>query len=126
MAISSNHSSKGGFDFEVLQGYPTENKKGSEFSYESKNLGIPGLGGSAKEIDPKTIDWSTVAAANLTYRFKQDPGAQNALGRIKFMFPNKFNVYLHDTPSKELFAKVRRDSSSGCIRVEKPVDLTGY
>ena len=84
------------------------------------------MGGSAKEIDPKTIDWSTVAGANLTYRFKQDPGAQNALGRIKFMFSNKFNVYLHHTLSKELFAKSRRDFSSGCIRIEKPVALAEY
>jgi murein L,D-transpeptidase YcbB/YkuD len=83
-------------------------------------------GGSTKEIDPKTIDWRMLTAANLKFRFKQDPGLQNALGRIKFMFPNKFNVYLHDTPSKELFAKVRRDFSSGCIRVEKPIDLAEY
>jgi len=55
-----------------------------------------------------------VKAANLRYRFKQDPGPLNALGRIKFMFPNQFGVYLHDTPSKELFAKARRDFSSGC------------
>jgi murein L,D-transpeptidase YcbB/YkuD len=50
----------------------------------------------------------------------------NALGQIKFVFPNKFDVYLHDTPAKELFKKAVRDFSSGCIRVERPLDLAEY
>jgi murein L,D-transpeptidase YcbB/YkuD len=83
-------------------------------------------GDNTREIDSRIIDWNTVTAANLKYRFKQDPGPQNALGRIKFMFPNKFDVYLHDTPAKELFVKARRDFSSGCIRIEKPVELAKY
>ena len=101
-------------------------KKESTFLRDLKIRVFDGLGGNSKEIDPNTIDWNVVTAADLSYRFKQDPGPQNALGRIKFMFPNRFNVYLHDTPSKELFGKARRDLSSGCIRVEKPVELVEY
>jgi len=60
-------------------------------------------------------------AGKLTVR--QKPGATNALGLIKFMFPNEYAVYLHSTPSTELFSRTRRDFSSGCIRVEKPAEL---
>jgi murein L,D-transpeptidase YcbB/YkuD len=101
-------------------------KKDINFLINQKIRVFEDWGANTKEIDPSTIDWSTVSAANLRYRFKQDPGPQNALGRIKFMFPNQFDVYLHDTPSRELFAKARRDFSSGCIRIEKPVDLAEY
>lgn len=85
-----------------------------------------GWGADTQEIDPTTIDWSQITARNFSYRLRQDPGPINALGRVKFMFPNSFNVYLHDTPSRELFAKTERAFSSGCIRVEKPVDLAEY
>jgi len=85
-----------------------------------------GLGTDTREIDAKTIDWSKVTAENFNYRFRQGPGPMNALGRVKFMFPNKFNVYLHDTPSRELFAKTERAFSSGCIRIEKPIELAEY
>jgi len=85
-----------------------------------------GWGPDTKEIDPGSIDWQSVTSADLNFRFRQDPGQQNALGRIKFMFPNQFDVYLHDTPSRELFAKARRDFSSGCIRIEKPLELAEY
>ncbi len=50
----------------------------------------------------------------------------NALGRVKFMFPNRFNVYLHDTPSRDLFGKTTRTFSSGCIRIEKPMEFAAY
>ena len=56
---------------------------------------------------------------------RQEPGPLNALGRIKFMFPNKHLVYLHDTPSKSLFGKAARAFSSGCIRIEHPYELAG-
>lgn len=85
-----------------------------------------GWGADTKEIDPTTIDWSQITARNFSYRLRQDPGPINALGRVKFMFPNPFNVYLHDTPSRELFAKTERAFSSGCIRIEKPIDLAEY
>ena len=60
------------------------------------------------------------------YRIRQVPGPQNALGRIKFMFPNDFNIYLHDTPEAHLFDRTRRAYSHGCIRVERPVDLADF
>ena len=101
-------------------------KKEPDFLRTQKIRVFAGWGANSKEIEPTAIDWDTVTAANLSYRFAQDPGPQNALGRIKFMFPNQFNVYLHDTPSKELFGKARRDFSSGCIRVEKPVELAEF
>jgi len=85
-----------------------------------------GWGAEAKEIDPKSIDWSKVNAKNFRYRLRQDPGPWNALGRVKFMFPNRFNVYIHDTPSRELFDKTVRMFSSGCIRIEKPIELAEY
>ncbi|HXC96607.1 MAG TPA: L,D-transpeptidase family protein [Edaphobacter sp.] len=60
------------------------------------------------------------------YSIRQKPGPNNALGLIKFMFPNSHSVYLHSTPSTELFARSRRDFSSGCIRVEKPAELAAF
>ena len=85
-----------------------------------------GWGAEAKELDSKSIDWSKVTSKNFPYRLRQDPGAKNALGQVKFMFPNKFNVYLHDTPARELFQKAARGFSSGCIRIEKPIELSEY
>ena len=77
----------------------------------------------AEEIDPQAVDWSRVHPDNFHYKFRREPGPHNDLGRVKFMFPNKFAVYLHDTPSRRLFQKTRRGFSSGCIRVEKPIEL---
>ena len=57
---------------------------------------------------------------------RQRPGPENALGLVKLMFPNEYNVYLHSTPSPELFLRPRRDFSHGCIRVEKPIELTTW
>jgi murein L,D-transpeptidase YcbB/YkuD len=85
-----------------------------------------GWSADAQEVSPTAVDWSKVSANNPGYRFRQDPGPANSLGRVKFMFPNKFNVYLHDTPSIELFEKTERAFSSGCIRVEKPFELAEY
>jgi murein L,D-transpeptidase YcbB/YkuD len=69
------------------------------------------------------IDWRKVSAANFRYYLRQDPGPDNALGRIKFMFPNAHAVYLHDTPARELFRQSERTFSSGCIRIENPLAL---
>jgi murein L,D-transpeptidase YcbB/YkuD len=60
------------------------------------------------------------------YRLRQDPGPNNALGTIKFIFPNKYNVYLHDTPVHSLFQKRKRAMSHGCIRVSQPAELAAY
>ena len=80
----------------------------------------------APEVNPVIIDWYRVNSNNFPYRLRQDPGPLNALGRIKFMFPNKFAVYLHDTPQRSLFKRASRNFSSGCIRIEKPVELAEY
>ena len=74
-------------------------------------------------VDPKSIDWSTLSRGNFPYTLVQRPGPDNALGRVKFMFPNEHAVYLHDTPSKHLFGRAERAFSAGCIRVENPFDL---
>jgi murein L,D-transpeptidase YcbB/YkuD len=71
-------------------------------------------------VDPATVDWSS---RGVPYRFVQPAGATNALGRVKFMFPNDYSVYLHDTPSRDLFDRESRAFSSGCIRVEEPLEL---
>ena len=73
-----------------------------------------------EEIDPASVDWSGDLAG---VSVRQDPGDGNALGRIKFQMPNRFDIYLHDTPAGHLFAKDTRAFSHGCIRVEKPLEL---
>ncbi|WP_208985152.1 MULTISPECIES: murein L,D-transpeptidase [unclassified Stappia] len=76
-----------------------------------------------REIDPWSVAWSSYSRASFPFTLRQDPGEGNALGRIKFMFPNKFNIYIHDTPSKSLFSRAQRSFSHGCIRAEAPFDL---
>ncbi len=74
-------------------------------------------------VDPSSVDWSQVTRRNFNYTFVQRPGQTNALGEIKFIFPNEHAVYLHDTPSKSLFERAERTFSHGCIRVNRPFDL---
>lgn len=78
---------------------------------------------NAQEINPATIDWQTIGKGIRKYRLRQDSGPDNALGTIKFMFPNNYNVYMHDTPAPSLFKKNNRSFSHGCIRVSRPRDL---
>ena len=80
----------------------------------------------ANEIDPLTVDWSKVTKRNFHFKLRKEPGPTNDLGRIKFMLPNRFAVYLHDTPNRKLFARNYRSYSSGCIRLEKPLELAEY
>ncbi|MCJ8501750.1 L,D-transpeptidase family protein [Desulfatitalea alkaliphila] len=77
-------------------------------------------------IDPWEIDWHAYHAKRFPFRLVQAPGPMNALGRIQFMMPNKFAVFLHDTPGRGLFARSKRDFSSGCIRVEDAAALAHY
>ena len=74
-------------------------------------------------VDPASIDWGALSRRNFPYVLVQQPGTNNALGEIKFIFPNQYSVYLHDTPSKSLFGKSARAFSSGCVRVEYPFDF---
>lgn len=76
-----------------------------------------------RRVDPATIDWASVTARNFPYMIRQEPGPDNALGRVKFMFPNPHHVYMHDTPARGLFARPERTFSSGCIRIERPWEL---
>ena len=76
-----------------------------------------------KRLDPTKIKWKKYAKGGFPYLLRQPPGPDNALGQVKFMFPNQYLVYLHDTPSKSLFEKDARAFSSGCIRVERPLEL---
>jgi L,D-transpeptidase YcbB len=101
-------------------------KKNPGYLTQQKIKVYSSLKGDAKKINPYHIDWSKVTASNFYYRLRQSPGPNNALGRIKFMFPNRFNVYLHDTPSRELFNKTSRTFSSGCIRIQHPEELALY
>lgn len=82
---------------------------------------------NAEEIQPQDINWSEYAGAKrLPYRFTQIAGAHNVLGDVKFLFPNKHSVYLHDTQAKDLFARQQRDFSHGCIRLARPMALFTY
>ncbi len=74
-------------------------------------------------ISPWQVNWSMVRADDFPFRVRQRPGPGNALGQIKFLFPNKHDVYLHDTPSKSLFARSARAFSHGCVRVENPMEF---
>jgi murein L,D-transpeptidase YcbB/YkuD len=94
--------------------------KGPEY-LEKRNMKLLRHDGS--ELAYSDIDWSTISKDNFPYIVRQNPGPGNALGRVKFMFPNTYDVYIHDTPSKGFFALDKRDISSGCVRVEKPFDL---
>jgi len=76
-----------------------------------------------RPVAASSIDWANATPRNFRYMLRQQPGPENALGRVKFMFPNPYSVYLHDTPSKGLFDKNERAFSSGCIRVERPLEL---
>ncbi len=77
----------------------------------------------APELDPMAVDWSAVVPWDMAYKFQQGPGPRNALGRIKFFFPNEFSVYLHDTNHPDAFDRGRRCLSSGCVRIENPDGL---
>lgn len=78
---------------------------------------------SNQAIDPYQVDWSTITASNLPFRFQQAPGERNSLGRYKFNMPSSDAIYLHDTPNHNLFQKDTRALSSGCVRVNKASEL---
>ena len=88
---------------------------------DRKNMSV--LDASGRVVDPTTIDWKRYSGGGFPYTIRQDPGPDNALGRIKFIFPNPHFVFMHDTPSRALFDRTKRAFSSGCIRVENPFEL---
>lgn len=74
-------------------------------------------------ISPDSVNWKTITSKTFPFRVKQSSGSSNSLGLLKFLFPNKHAVYIHDTPAKHLFAREERNFSHGCIRVEHPFEL---
>lgn len=97
---------------------PNAIKKGLPYLKTQGYEVLSDWGANATVIPASEIDWKAVAAGQKTVRVRQLPGSDNAMGKVKFTFPNAENIYLHDTPSKELFAKSPRTFSNGCIRLE--------
>lgn len=89
-----------------------------------KRKGLRVFDSKGNIVDPSTIDWSSSKALSYTYR--QQPGVTNPLGVVKIIYPNEYMIYLHDTPSKDLFEKNARAQSSGCVRVQDALDLSKY
>jgi L,D-transpeptidase YcbB len=82
-----------------------------------------GKGRARREVDPATVDWKRMTPPEFGFAVKQDPGPDNSIGRVKFVCPNPYQIYLHDTPAGHLFGAAQRDFSHGCVRVERPFDL---
>jgi len=89
--------------------------------FETRDFDIKDRSGQL--VSPDNINWSELSRGNFPYTFVQRPGPRNALGRVKFIFPNEYAIYLHDTPSKSLFGRAERAFSHGCVRVKNPFDL---
>jgi murein L,D-transpeptidase YcbB/YkuD len=100
-------------------------KKNLEYLKE-KHFRVINRAGEDVTNDLQKINWKTVKADSFPGFLRMDPGPWNPLGRVKFMFPNKFDVYLHDTNEVSLFERNIRSLSSGCIRIKRPVDLAHY
>jgi len=98
---------------------PAQKRKPSYLA--SRNLRV--VDGSGRVIPAKSIDWAHTTPKNFRYQLVQEAGPDNALGRVKFVFPNSYAVYMHDTPARNLFDKSERAFSSGCIRIENPLEL---
>lgn len=90
------------------------------YALQSQNIRVLRNGTA---VDPGQVPWSNYSRSHFPVRLRQEPGPGNALGQVKFMFPNKFNIYMHDTPSKSNFDRASRYFSHGCIRVEDPLKM---
>jgi len=94
--------------------------------FEKKSIKLFRGWANAREIDPNSVNWEKLDQDHFPFWLRQEPGPKNALGRIKFIFSNPYEVYLHGTPDKHLFDRVVRTFSSGCIRIKDPVRLAAY
>lgn len=92
--------------------------KRNEGYLDEKNMEI--VTTSGEPIDASQVDWSSGKEEEFPYRVRQKPGGDNSLGLVKFMFPNEYNIYIHDTPARSLFQKETRALSHGCIRIQNP------
>jgi murein L,D-transpeptidase YcbB/YkuD len=99
---------------------PSLKKQGAGY-LKRNNMSL--LNSAGKEINAYNVKFSKLSRSNFPYTIRQNPGPDNALGVVKFMFPNQYSVYLHDTQSKALFSRSSRAFSHGCIRVENPLEL---
>lgn len=93
---------------------------------ENRFQAVERFGSDVEPIPGDSIDWRSVDPDGFPHLLRQAPGPDNSLGRIKFLFPNRFNVYLHDTPADQLFEESSRAFSHGCIRVEQPLRVGRY
>ena len=89
-------------------------------------LGYVIYNANGQRVSPHSVNWNNYSRGHFPFRLVQTPGAQNALGTVKFIFPNQYNVYLHDTDDPSLFAEDARSISSGCIRVSDPRGLARW
>ena len=83
-------------------------------------------GNGDEVVSATSVDWNDIDTTKMDVRVRQVPGDDNALGHVKFVFPNKFNIYMHDTPARSLFAKNERSGSHGCIRLEHPEEFAEF
>jgi murein L,D-transpeptidase YcbB/YkuD len=97
---------------------PNVVKRGRAYLKEKGYEILSDWGDHARVIDPMTIDWKGVVAGRVQVRMRQKPGPANSMGRMKFMFPNKQGIWLHDTPEKEVLEEAARLQSNGCVRLE--------
>ncbi|MEA2779621.1 MAG: L,D-transpeptidase YcbB [Rhodospirillaceae bacterium] len=95
--------------------------------FRSHNIRVyDGWSADAREIDAESVDWTQYGAGHMPFVLRQDPGPENALGPVKFDFANDYAVYVHGTPTRSLFGFGTRAFSSGCVRMEQPVELAAY
>ncbi len=105
---------------------PAEQQNDPHYLSKNKIKIYDGWKEPAREISPESIDWATIGKKIRRYRFRQEPGPQNALGQLKFMFPNQHDVYLHGTTEHSLFNRHLRAYSHGCIRLSDPQELAVF
>jgi len=101
-------------------------KNDPEYFKRENILVYAGWNDKERKVDPQDIDWSQYSLKEFPFHLRQQPGPSNALGLVKFMLPNPYAIYLHDTPARQLFTRSARSFSHGCIRLEKPFVLAKY
>lgn len=103
---------------------PKIQQDGQTLQRQDLEVVVAGGGDSVRVVDPRTVDWRRFADSG--YALRRRPGRENPLGAVKFMFPNQYEIYLHDTPQDNQFQKQDRTFSHGCVRVEKPLELAVF